>query len=73
MVESKAVALERAFDDGESKRVASQQLDGSVTIEPSEMVDLLDSNREGRAGALLEQIEDLENQTAEIDIIEMDD
>jgi len=36
------------------------------------MADLLDSNRQSKEGALLEQIEGLENQTAEIDIIEVD-
>ena len=72
MVDPKAVAPERAFDEGDSKRVASPQLDGSVIIEPSEMADLLDSNRESKEGALLEQIEGLENQTAEIDVIEVD-
>ena len=72
MVGPKAVALERAVDEGGSKRVASPQPDELVIIEPSEMADLLDSNRASKEGALLEQIEGLENQTSEIDVIEVD-
>jgi hypothetical protein len=73
MADPRAVALERGFDEGESRRVASPQVDGSVTIEPSEMAELLDTNRQTKEVALLEPIEGGGNQNAEVDVVEMDD